>query len=78
MKYNTPNFLTALDLDEVTKEGFSHLYCEDGESISYIYIVERISQLPRESRLSISIRKLWQDSVDLECTELSTVLCARS
>ena len=27
--------------------------------------VKRISQLPRESRLSVSIRKLWQDSVDL-------------
>jgi hypothetical protein len=38
MKYNTPNFLTALDLDEVTKEGFSYLYCEDGESMFHIYI----------------------------------------
>jgi hypothetical protein len=44
----------------------------------YIKDVKRISQLPRDSRLSISIRKLWQDSVDFKCPELSTVLCARS
>jgi hypothetical protein len=44
----------------------------------HIFYVKRISQLPRESRLSISIRKLWQDSVPIECTELSTVLCVRS